>query len=228
MAVRHLVTAEELERMGEPEQGWDYELVRGELVPVMAAGRQHGVLTGSLTFELTSFVRQHGLGRVYTDGLGYKLSSNPDTVRVPDVSFVSREREPAVRGGRGFRPGAPALTGRGGWGRRGSRRCGVCEAAGGTGGAAWRTRGLGGRGSASGAHPAAGKAVRGAGLSPRARRWTPRDGLPHPPRHPPRRRVLHQRLPVPGAQDRRRPGDLRRQARMPEENNQRRAGHVAP
>ena len=110
MAVRHLVTAEELERMGEPEQGWDYELVRGELVPVMAAGRQHGVLTGSLTFELTSFVRQHGLGRVYTDGLGYKLFSNPDTVRVPDVSFVSREREPALRGVRGFVHGAPDLA----------------------------------------------------------------------------------------------------------------------
>jgi Uma2 family endonuclease len=110
MAVRHLVTAEELERMGEQENGWDYELVRGELVRVMAAGRQHGVLTGFLVFDLTSFVRQHGLGRVYTDGLGYKLFTNPDTVRVPDVSFVSREREPGLRGVRGFIKGAPDLA----------------------------------------------------------------------------------------------------------------------
>jgi Uma2 family endonuclease len=108
MAVRQWVTAEELERISAGDQ--DYELVRGELVPVMPAGRDHGVLTGFITFELTSFVREHGLGRVYPDGVGYKLFTNPDTVRAPDVSFVSRERESALRGARGFIKGAPDLA----------------------------------------------------------------------------------------------------------------------
>lgn len=108
MAVRHLVTAEELERMGEQDQ--DYELVRGELVPVMPAGREHGVLTGFLMYELTSFARKHRLGRVYPDGVGYQLFSNPDTVRAPDVSFVSRARDAALRAHRGFIRGAPDLA----------------------------------------------------------------------------------------------------------------------
>ena len=108
MAVRQLVTAEELERMG--EQDFGFELVRGELVPVTPAGREHGVLTGVLAFELTAFVRAHRLGRVYPDGTGYKLSANPDTVRGPDVSFVSRERDATLKSRRGFIPGAPDLA----------------------------------------------------------------------------------------------------------------------
>ena len=108
MAVRQLVSAEELERMGERDFG--FELVRGELVPVTPAGREHGVLAGFLAFDLTAFVRPRHLGRVYPDGTGYKLSANPDTVRGPDVSFVSRERDAALKARRGFIPGAPDLA----------------------------------------------------------------------------------------------------------------------
>ena len=39
-----------------------------------------------------TFVREHNLGRVYVE-LGYQLFSDPDTVRGPDVSFVSRKRQ---------------------------------------------------------------------------------------------------------------------------------------
>ncbi len=53
MAVRHLVTARELERMGRA----DLELVRGELVAVMTrAGEQHGTLAAFLTVEIGTFV----------------------------------------------------------------------------------------------------------------------------------------------------------------------------
>ncbi len=107
MAVRHLVTAEELERMGSPDFG--FELVRGELVPVTPAGREHGALTAFLIAELTAFVRARNLGRVYNE-LGFKLFTNPDTVRAPDVSFVSWDREAAFKGRRGFVPGAPDLA----------------------------------------------------------------------------------------------------------------------
>jgi Uma2 family endonuclease len=106
MAVRHLVTARELERMGRH----DLELVRGELVPVMTpAGEQHGTLAAFLTAELWAFVRAHDVGRVYVE-VGYKLFSDPDTVRGPDISFVSRERRTTARPRRGFIHGTPDLA----------------------------------------------------------------------------------------------------------------------
>lgn len=106
MAVRGLVTAEELERMGRD----DAELVRGELVPVMTpAGEQHGALAAFLTIEIGTFVRAHNLGRVYVE-VGYKLFSAPDTVRGPDVSYVSAGRRPRPKPRRGFIRGTPDLA----------------------------------------------------------------------------------------------------------------------
>ena len=43
--------------------------------------------------ELAAYVRSHGLGRVYVES-GFKLASDPDTVRGPDISFIRRERLP--------------------------------------------------------------------------------------------------------------------------------------
>ncbi len=106
MAARNLVTARQLERMGRH----DLELVRGELVPVMTpAGEQHGTLVAFLTAELWVFVQTHDLGRVYVE-VGYKLFSNPDTVRGPDVSFVAHKRETSGKRRRGFIPGTPDLA----------------------------------------------------------------------------------------------------------------------
>jgi len=93
--------------MGSPDFG--FELVRGELVPVTPAGREHGALTAFFIAELTAFVRARNLGRVYNE-LGFKLFTNPDTVRAPDVSFVSWDREAAFKGRKGFVPGAPNLA----------------------------------------------------------------------------------------------------------------------
>lgn len=107
MVVRHFVTAEELERMGERDFG--FELVRGELIPVSPAGREHGALTAFLTAALDAFVRPRGLGRVYAD-TGFTLFTNPDTVRGPDVSVVSRDRDLALKARRGFIPGPPDLA----------------------------------------------------------------------------------------------------------------------
>ena len=106
MAARHLVTARELERMDRE----DLELVRGVLVPVMTpAGEQHGTLAAFLTAELWAFGRAHDLGRVYVE-VGYQLFNDPDTVRGPDVSFVSKHRRPPAKPRRGFVHGAPVLA----------------------------------------------------------------------------------------------------------------------
>ena len=52
-------------------------------------------------------VKPRRLGDVVVES-GYKLESNPDTVRGPDVSFVRRER--IVHRTRGFWRGAPDLV----------------------------------------------------------------------------------------------------------------------
>lgn len=108
MAVPHLVTAEELERMG--KRDYDYELVRGRLVPVSPAGAEQGALAGFLVIELGAFVRAANLGLVYTAETGFILSRNPDGVRAPDLSVVTRDRPAGVRPPRGFIEGAPDLA----------------------------------------------------------------------------------------------------------------------
>jgi len=106
MAIRQLVTAEELERLGTLDQ--DYELVRGELVPVSPPGPIQGHLAIRIGGALDAFVRPRQLGTVYVE-TGYILARAPDTVRGPDVSFLSRERAAAL-GRRGFVPHAPDLA----------------------------------------------------------------------------------------------------------------------
>lgn len=111
MGTRHLVTAEELERM--PSTGpieYTYELVRGKLVRLSLARREHAVLVAFLTVELGRFVQERKLGKVFGDGTGYKLFADPDTVRGPDVSFISRERYQTVRSAPSFMPIAPDLA----------------------------------------------------------------------------------------------------------------------
>lgn len=59
---------------------------------------------------LDPFVLAHGLGEVFADGVGYILARGPDLVRIPDVSFIARERLPAGVVPEGFIPGAPDLA----------------------------------------------------------------------------------------------------------------------
>ena len=47
---------------------------------------------------------------MYAAETGFKLSTEPDTVRAPDVAFVSRERAEAVGEVEGYWTGAPDLA----------------------------------------------------------------------------------------------------------------------
>ncbi len=107
MATHQLVTAEELERMG--HQDFGFELVRGELVPVSPHGGEQGEVAARIAAALYGFVRPRKLGTVYVE-TGYILFRDPDTVRGPDVSFVSQKQSVAVRSRKGFIPFAPDLA----------------------------------------------------------------------------------------------------------------------
>jgi Uma2 family endonuclease len=85
------------------------ELVRGELIMMSPAGASHGRIVLNLSTPLDMFVRQHSLGMVFAAETGFRIGQNPDTVRAPDVAFVSAERS----GGElapGFFPGPPDLA----------------------------------------------------------------------------------------------------------------------
>lgn len=77
-------------------QGWN-ELVRGEVREAVPAGLTHNEIVTTLISLLVAFVRPRRLGLVINDGMGYVLGRDPDTMRIPDVSFVRRERVPANR-----------------------------------------------------------------------------------------------------------------------------------
>jgi Uma2 family endonuclease len=86
--VRREVTAEELLRI--PEDGFRYELIRGELRQMTPAGNVHGRIAMNFGTALNNHVKAHGLGTVYAAETGFRLASDPDTVLAPDVAFVSR------------------------------------------------------------------------------------------------------------------------------------------
>ncbi len=102
------MTADDLFRM--PEDGSCYELVRGELKKMSPPGSQHGRITNNVSFFLTQYVRNKNLGTVYTAETGFKIASNPDTVRAPDVAYVNQEWFQRVGDIVGYWPGAPDLA----------------------------------------------------------------------------------------------------------------------
>lgn len=102
------ITSEEL--LGRPEDGFRYELVKGELRRMPPAGSEHGYVAINIGTSLNSHVRTNELGRVYAAETGFKLASDPDTVRAPDAAFVSRERVEKAGRVAGFWPGAPDLA----------------------------------------------------------------------------------------------------------------------
>jgi Uma2 family endonuclease len=103
-----LTTADELFMM--PDDGFRYELVRGEVRRMPPAGSEHGAVIMNMGTALDQFVRGHDLGVVFGAETGFKIASEPDTVRAPDLAFVRRERIPAGGIPRGFWTGAPDLA----------------------------------------------------------------------------------------------------------------------
>jgi len=102
-----LVTADELLRRHIPDK--PVELIRGVLVVREPAGSRHGLVAMNLGFELASHAKRTGAGRVFAAETGFKLASDPDTVRAPDIAFVTRERQLATET-TGYAAAAPDLA----------------------------------------------------------------------------------------------------------------------
>ncbi len=109
------MNAEQL--VGYTVPGKRVELVRGQLVVREPASFRHGDVGLRLGIALGIHLAQEQQangwatkrGRLATLDPGFTLARNPDTVRAPDLAYVSRERHPD-RMPDGFPPFAPDLA----------------------------------------------------------------------------------------------------------------------
>ena len=97
MTTTKLITADELLLM--PDDGYQYELVKGELTEKMPPpGDGHGDVSGRFAIAIGRYSEDNDYG-VIRDNAGFQLESDPDTVRAPDVAWISPGRV------EGFSPG---------------------------------------------------------------------------------------------------------------------------
>ena len=103
-----LLTADDLLHLG--SQGVRGELLRGVLCETMPTGVRHGKTVVKLTVLLEGFVGPRGLGTIVASDVGFLLEQEPDTVREPDVAFISAQRLPPDEDEPGFFEGPPDLA----------------------------------------------------------------------------------------------------------------------
>ena len=108
MITKQAVTAEQFCEMPEVP-GKRFELVNGAVAEMPLAGHMHARIVMALVRLLDAFVRTHNLGEIYADGLGYVVTRMPDSVRGPDVSFLTNEHV-LTEDYPGFVPFAPDLA----------------------------------------------------------------------------------------------------------------------
>ena len=103
-----LLTAEDLWKHA--DDGYRYELVKGELRKMPPAGFEHGIRAAKIGRHLDVYVEQHQLGYVCGAETGFRISRNPDTVRAPDAAFVRQASIEQQGIERGYWEGAPDLA----------------------------------------------------------------------------------------------------------------------
>lgn len=92
LAPPKLYTARELERLS--DQGFHYELVRGELRPMSPSGGPHGDATSRISFYVNGIVYGGDLGLTFAAETGFLVEHDPDTILAPDFAFVAHDRLP--------------------------------------------------------------------------------------------------------------------------------------
>ena len=108
MAALRAMTADELLQYS--HEPYRTELIAGRLVEMEPAGALHGLLAAQICQLLANHVLPRRLGRVFGAETGFVLESDPDTVRAPDASFVSRARIETTGIPAGYWPGPPDVA----------------------------------------------------------------------------------------------------------------------
>ncbi|MEO0529322.1 MAG: Uma2 family endonuclease [Planctomycetota bacterium] len=102
-----LVTAEELLR---DYAGRRCELIRGTVRLMSPTGFEFGSTADEVAYQLNQVVRPGKLGRVVIAEAGFLIARDPDTVRAPDVAYVSASRLKAAGDQKKYFPTAPDLA----------------------------------------------------------------------------------------------------------------------
>lgn len=92
------------------DDGFSYELIRGELIRMAPPGFEHGDVMVNAASILHEFVRRHQLGKVVGGDAGFVLHRGPDSVLGPDIAFISAERLPPPEQRVGWLEAAPDLV----------------------------------------------------------------------------------------------------------------------
>ncbi len=100
MAVQEkLYTADDLWVMsGQVGDRKRLELVKGVIVEMSPTGDAHGILAMEIGRLIANYVVEHDLGDTTAAETGFVLFTNPDTVRAPDVAFISKARRTPLTG----------------------------------------------------------------------------------------------------------------------------------
>ena len=89
---RKLLTAEDLLELD--GKGIKGELIRGVFCDTVSTGIEHGEIAGNFIIGLGTHVKPRKLGRVFGSDAGIRLERGPDTVREPEVGYISAEKLP--------------------------------------------------------------------------------------------------------------------------------------
>ena len=103
-----LLSADDLLRLsGEGAKG---ELIRGVFHETMSAGVNHGRIVVKLVLLMGAFVMPRRLGTLLASDTGVLLERNPDTVREPDIAYISAEKLPIGEDVPGYSEVVPDLV----------------------------------------------------------------------------------------------------------------------
>lgn len=92
MTTPALLTADDLARSQPPHMRT--ELVRGRMIVRVPAGLRHGRVAMATALAVGEYLQRNPIGYLVAAETGFVLSTNPDTVRAPDVAFVRHEKTP--------------------------------------------------------------------------------------------------------------------------------------
>ena len=102
------MTAAELLLM--PDDDMRHELIEGELIELTPPPKfAHGRGQTRIATALERFAQTRDVGEAVTE-TGFLISTNPDTVRAPDVAFISANRLPDENADIGYLSIAPDLV----------------------------------------------------------------------------------------------------------------------
>ena len=83
-----LMTAEELLKLPKGD-GRRFELIRGALIEKMPSGKSQGIVGSRINGILGNYADGNDYGVTLSTATGYRLDSDPDTVRFPDVAWFA-------------------------------------------------------------------------------------------------------------------------------------------